>query len=355
MVCRQLWASCYAAPPTVRAEYLICCWIDSFSLRFTNGIRADSNIPSLQSDFLPTSFPAATLVPRRAATADVLSYAARFGICTPTIWSVLERIVIRSRIFGNICQLHGIFATTSNGHALIPTHLACHVVPERLVRKVKYTNEEYAADVPAVERVPLVKLAWYMMELVPKDARRHACATTLPSPAALELLVRMVLIHHASPNSNQGFLLAMAVHLESLPLICFLLATGANPALKKNIALHIAAKKGHVLLLRLLLERDDRIEEQWREGLQNMADMLGRLDSERHCAPSSVSVCCAQTASNNKPTKRQRLGDRAEADLALLKTAVRSRSWNTVTFLMQSKNVIPDVEALSLMERYGMP
>lgn len=349
-MCRRLYLVYTQCPLYVVSEFLVGCWLDSYALRFTHGLRADAGIPALRPKFLPTSFPpsGSAIAQRRAATCDALSYFARFGVCTPALLGIAEQRLLDMPLCGNVCQLHGLFPADAPG--LRPAHLACHTVPERLVRAIEARcMDDELRSIPEALHAPLRTMLATVESMVPSSAR----AKKMPRPPLghLELLLRLILVHRASANSSQGFPLAMAVHRQSTPLVCFLLASGADPTLKQGIALQLAAKKGWLEGLKLLVERDDQLESKWRAHLNTLVDVLNELSALRnHVVP---------FPHPRRPpagrTKRRRLSDRCQLDLQHLQAAVRSQAWGLVAYMMHGKGLVPDVETLHLMELHGMP
>ncbi|WFD31643.1 hypothetical protein MSPP1_002682 [Malassezia sp. CBS 17886] len=359
LVSRTLRAAVQSAPRAVRTEYLLCRWLDSYALRFAAHRRADARVPALACAFLPTTFPATGAAPalRRAATCDVLSYMARFRLFTPDVLMAAEARVVRAQLCGNICQLHGIFATGPTGvQPHTPVHLACHSVPEWLFRHMSTVDPGDAiAALPEPLRDPLHSILRHLADMVPRELQETP--PPLPPLPALEVILRLVLVHRASVNSSQGYPLAAAIHMRSAPLICFLLAAGADPALKKGIALQLAAKKGWVAGMRLLVERDDKLEFQWRARVQVIAQELRTLSILREalCRRASLPARRVRPALAESPSKRRRLGDRCKIDARLLNMAVRSKAWPLVHYMMDQKGLVPDVETLQLMDQLGVP
>lgn len=146
----------------------------------------------------------------------------------------------------------------------------------------------------------------------------------------------------------------MCVHLNSVPMICLLLAAGADPSLKKNIALHVAVKQHHLPIVQLLVEQSDKLEYQWRSRLRLIAENLRILTEARRTRRPQRPSVRAVPPLDATPPKRQKLSDRCSVDLALLKTAVRSKAWDIVTYLLHTKGLIPDVDTLKIMDKYGM-
>ena len=143
----------------------------------------------------------------------------------------------------------------------------------------------------------------------------------------------------------------MAVHLDSTPLVCLLLATGADPSLKKSIALHVACKKGSLAVVRLLVEQDDALEFQWRTRLRAIVDDLYALDVVRATRQEPPRARRSLPEKGAVPSKRRRLADRCQVDVPMLTTAVRAGAWDAVSYLMQTKGVVPDVSTLRMMDQ----
>lgn len=329
--------------------------MDSYTLRFMQGRSRDALVPALQRQFLPTTFPpsGAAVSQRKAATSDILSFSARFGICTPHILAAVERKIIRSEKYGNICQLHGIFVYPADGvPAVVPIHIACHEVPKRLLRCAHpYEKEHLEVYSPTTQPIA-ASLIRHLQELVPVSLQH--IPMRLPPLLHVEMLLRMILIHRASADSSQGYLLAMSVHLQSLPLTCFLLAAGADPTLKRSIALHIAAKRGDLSSLRLMVERDDIIEYQWRSRLRAIVEDLRALENTRFYGNFERGPQKTLPALGATPVKRRRLTDRCPLEPSLFKSAIGVKAWDIVAYLMHTKGLIPDVDTLRMIDTYGM-
>lgn len=278
----------------------------------------------------------------------MLSYVARYAICTPKLLGIVEDYILRTALCGNICQLHGLFP--AGQASLYPQHLACLTIPERLFRAIGLQQtEQEMATVPDELRGCIKTMLETFESMVPPSLQ----TPTMPRPslAHLELLFRLVLIHRASPNSLQGYPLAMSVHRASMPMVCFLLAVGADPSLKQGIALQLASKKGWLDGLRMLVERDDKLEAQWKLQVHTLTETMYTLAALR--------MRRERPAPRRNPgtgrSKRQRLDDRCKLETVHLQTAVRSQAWELVAYMMHKKGVIPDVATLHLMEVHGMP
>ncbi|WFD44022.1 hypothetical protein MPSI1_002687 [Malassezia psittaci] len=350
IVCRKLRDVLDHAPKAVKSEYLLGKWLESYTSRFVSGLYRAQKSSLLDYKFVPTTYPSSSSTPNRrgAATCDILSYIARFGLCTPELLGQVERCVLGKRYYGNITQLYGLFETDEP--ALYPHHLACHTVPERIVRHMDvYRTASELACAPDILKAPLLHMIDTLESMVPSALR----TTSMPRPclAHLELLLRFILIHRATPNSLQGYILAAAIHYQSLPLISFLLAVGADPSLKDGIAIQLASKKGWLDGLRLLVERDDRLELQWKYHIHTLRETMHTLAALRAQRNRLVPRRIPELG---RP-KRQKLGDRFKLGTAHLKAAVRSQAWDIVVYMMQNKSVIPDVDTLRLMEALGMP
>ena len=355
-VCKTLWHACALAPRSVKAEYLFCCWLDSYNLRFQLKASSSMYAPAMQRKFIPTTYPSfgASNALRRTATCDILTFVSRFGICTSEIFALVERIVIHATLCGNICQLHGIFTHCPDGtQQMKPIRIACHFVPERLFRKMVIAKMPlYLHDAHVSEQRIVRSIVRHICDLTPVYIQENDIR--LPPWRHLEMISRMILLHQASPNSSQGYPLAMAVHLGSTPLVCLLLATGADPSLKKGIAMHIACKKRSLSMLRLLVEQDDTSELQWRTRLRAIVDDLIALTLLRTTGKIPPQCKRALPMKGATPSKRSRLSDRCQVDTCMLSTAVQVGAWDIVSYLMQSKGVIPDVNTLRKIDEVGI-
>jgi hypothetical protein len=121
-----------------------------------------------------------------------------------------------------------------------------------------------------------------------------------------------------SANSHKGYPLVRAVHAGHIPLIKFLLAHNASPTYKENLALRVAIRKQNLMLVRMLIERDE--------------------SSERI---------------KNGNGKRRRLEDRMEVSVEMLKAAVDVGAKDIVNYFMDEKGVRPDMQTLKTMEKRG--
>ena len=58
-------------------------------------------------------------------------------------------------------------------------------------------------------------------------------------------------------NANNGYALTKAVHIQSIPLIQFLLENGADPEVKGSLAIMVAIRQKNLPLVKMLIERQD--------------------------------------------------------------------------------------------------
>lgn len=352
MVCRMLYEKCTHAPSHVRCTFLLCAWLDSYALRFTRGVRADAGIPALAPMFIPTTFPpsGAHIPQRRAATSDMLSYMARFPLCTPALLGTLERFLLRTRMCGNVCQLYGLFPW--HVPRLHPEHLACHTVPERLVRTMAvYRLEDEIGAEPPILHALLAEMMSLFYDTVPTAYR--LLPVVRPSLQHTELLLRLVLMHRAISASSHAFLLLTAVAQSSLPMLTFLLARDADPTAKNSLALLLAAKQGWLIGLRLLVERDEQLEAQWRRQTARMTEIVHSLAALRTYGAATLESRGVRPLPAR--TKRRRLEDRCTLRPEHLEAAVRAKAWDVVAYMMHAKGVVPDVQTLQWMEQQAAP
>lgn len=115
-------------------------------------------------------------------------------------------------------------------------------------------------------------------------------------------------------NSHHGYALTKATQARFVPLIQFLLAQGASPSYKNDLAVMIAIRHKDISLVKMLIER--------------------REDGSRITK-----------------AKKRRLEDRVEVKPAMLKAAVRCGAKDIVKYLVQDKGVVPDMETLQIMSK----
>ncbi|KAF8994211.1 hypothetical protein BDZ89DRAFT_1097065 [Hymenopellis radicata] len=99
-----------------------------------------------------------------------------------------------------------------------------------------------------------------VLDILPKhlfrrlDARKRAYTDTDEPLPFLRLIEANPAIPPLNVNAHSGFALTMAVHASFIPLICYLLEMGANPAAKDAIAVIVAIRKKDLKLVRMLIE-----------------------------------------------------------------------------------------------------
>ena len=115
-------------------------------------------------------------------------------------------------------------------------------------------------------------------------------------------------------NANNGYALTKAVHIQSIPLIKFLLENGADPEVKGSLAIMVAIRQKNLALLKMLIERQDL------------------------AGPPSQSF-----------GKKRKLEDRVKPDAKMLKVAVQCKAQAITEYLYQEKGIVPDMQTLQMM------
>lgn len=118
--------------------------------------------------------------------------------------------------------------------------------------------------------------------------------------------------HPLDVNSHGGYGLTKAVHASFIPLIRFLLAHGADPSRKENIAITVAIRRKDLSLVKLLIEP---------EQLKATA-------------------------------KKRKMVDRVGSTKEMLKMAVKCDARDIVDYFMREKGVVPDMQTVRMMSTY---
>lgn len=119
-------------------------------------------------------------------------------------------------------------------------------------------------------------------------------------------------------NSHHGYALTKAVQARFVPLIQFLLAQGASPRFKNDLAVIVAIRHKDLSLVKMLIER--------------------QVDKTN------------TRGNDSSQSKRRKLENRMAVKPAMLKAAVRCGAKDVVKYLAQDKGVIPDMETLQMMK-----
>ncbi|PWN53021.1 hypothetical protein IE53DRAFT_311015 [Violaceomyces palustris] len=278
------------------------------------------------------------------ANAEVLTFAARFGICTAEILVKLEARVLSDKRLGNIAQSCGIFEAEGD---MLPKRLKCSELPKRLFRSIK--EQPSRAWGRASHGIDFIEL----LGLFHPSPTGGAMGERAPSPSSenVNLILQLLLLHDSDPNSHSGYPLAMTVHHSSEPLMGLLLYKGANPCMKKNLALQIAVRKGWDQGLRWMIEREERLERVWTRHELHVVQILEEATVAAAFSEVQHEITRHHGDPNPHSNKRRRLFDRLRPDPELLREAIRSDSWSIVDFLMAEKGVVPDMKSLKLMEK----
>ena len=125
-----------------------------------------------------------------------------------------------------------------------------------------------------------------------------------------------------------------------MPLVRFLLAHGAAPQCKGNLAVTVAIRKKNLALVRMLIERDGPGAACWSEprGVKRKR-MSGRQEAEASDGGGP----------STRNGKRRKLGDRVRVDQAMLKNAVKCDARDIVEYFMKEKGCSPDMQTVLQM------
>ncbi|KAF9442450.1 hypothetical protein P691DRAFT_681493 [Macrolepiota fuliginosa MF-IS2] len=215
-------------------------------------------------------------------TADILSKALRYPLCTPPTLDLLcSHLETLSQSASALIIPH-----TSS---LTPHQARRCEIPRRLFRS-----------------------------LAPRKDERDWRATDEPLPFLKCIISKGQSLAKLDTNSHQGYALTKAVHARHMPLIHFLLDMGASPAHKAGMAVKVAIKQKNLKMVKMLIERDGR---------------------DGPPAPCS-------TPSPKGKGKRRRLEDRVEVDQSMLKLAVKCNARDIIDYFAWEKGVVPDMQTL---------
>lgn len=411
-----IFASC---PPRYRAKYLLACWHEDYCYGFEPyPVRdpAPPHMPREQTDrrprpelrwnsrFLPVLPTADFPHPlarsfQRSADHFVLDYCLRFPICDVRVLDAAEDLIRHRDEFGNIRLTTGLwrrqqdqrlysFDQLASIGALeeerpgtnqrliwtVPDHLSCNELPKRLFQGLALPTTGPTDDNSTLSMLDPM-LVRHLKTFGPGP---------YPPPPKLMLLLSLFAQHVSTTaestlstlhlvNSFEGLPLVKAVFAQSLFLTNFLLALGAEPSRKSNLALYVAIRAGWIEGLRSMVERDETKIESWKSALD--AIHLWFLEKEgfggqrRVCNDDEpVEACTTQTsntipdesratsnmgtstsASSNSNKKRRRLLDRARLEEKMIFEAVRYEKWDVANWI-QGKGIVPDIVTIRLVE-----
>lgn len=199
---------------------------------------------------------------------------------------------------------------------------------------------------------------------LPESISRHLDAFgsgMMPDKSALHLLLRLLLINESNPTSEDGFPLAKAVHAQLSGLVSLLIAAGAQPTAKDNFAVRVAIRAGWLEGIMLLVERSS--ERYWKHAgaLERITEalLMEETDSAGPSAPDAPSssavephspATSSEASGHSNSFKRRKLRDRVDCTSEMLREAVRAEAWPVVQYLMNEKNVTPDMRTIKLLE-----
>ena len=247
---------------------------------------------------------------------DPISFAARFGICTP---DMLVRLEAR---FRRLESMQLVLADAiSYGGRRGTTELRGVELPKRLFRALKHTYVGEDGEDEDEDEYEFGQLRAFQ----PRDMAEIG---HLPTPVAVQILLLLLTRYGADANSHSGFPLAMCVHANAWALASVLLAFGADPARKESLAVQIAVRKASLGGLKALIERDARTEKRW----------------------ATARIALDASMADRVP----RMPDRFQPDSSLLREAIKTEAWDMVHYFIQERRVVPDMRTIKLMDKKGL-
>lgn len=268
----------------------------------------------------------------------------------------------------------------------IPEHLSCSELPKRLFQGLSSSvmqptknkearNESEETEAERLDPLLIKHLSIFGPGPYPPPSKlllllslftQHVSTTAESNLSTLQLV-----------NSFEGLPLVKAVFAQSLFLTNFLLALGAEPSRKGNLALYVAIRAGWIEGLQSMVERDEAKIEAWKTALDaihlwfykeeynarfaaNFASESNgssnlEAPSDTQAAPSSGmtpdagATSTASKATNNNNKKRRRLLDRARLEEKMIFEAVRYEKWDVANWI-QAKGIVPDLVTIRLVE-----
>ena len=149
-------------------------------------------------------------------------------------------------------------------------------------------------------------------------------------------------------DSFEGYALTRAVYAGHVPLIRFLLALGASPEMKDNLAVTVAIRKKNLSLVRMLIERDGpgaAAAEPTTSGLRKRK----RIQEDDGGEGTSNGASGSKGTHAPKSAKRRKLGDRVTVNPAMLKVAVQCDARDIVEYFMKEKGCSPDMKTMTAL------
>jgi hypothetical protein len=146
--------------------------------------------------------------------------------------------------------------------------------------------------VKEIERLWLQDVEPPRISLTCSELPRRLFRSTLPNPRQLvhPLIKHLFDVYNPSANSHKGYPLCRAVLTSDHALVAYLLARGADPAMKDGIAVQIAIQAHDLKSVRLLVERkDDRTSETGRQVRRRISDRITITPNLVECALSKGS------------------------------------------------------------------
>lgn len=154
-------------------------------------------------------------------------------------------------------------------------------------------------------------------------------------------------------NAHDGYALTKAVLADFVPLIAFLLEHGADPRLKRAIAVNVAIQRHDLGLVKMLVERGYTPSTDTTSSITRRSG-LGRRAGRDEVVNAGLVGGTVEKGHDRKVAsgaKKRKMEDRMKVTPALLHMAVKHRATHIAAWMMHEKGCMPELSTLSLTLR----
>lgn len=154
-------------------------------------------------------------------------------------------------------------------------------------------------------------------------------------------------------NAHDGYALTKAVLADFVPLIAFLLEHGADPRLKRAIAVNVAIQMHDLGLVKMLVERG-HTPSTYTPSSVPRSSSPGRRAGCDEGVNAGLMDGSPEKGDDEKVAsgaKKRKMEDRVKVTPALLHTAVKHRATHIANWMMHEKGCMPEMSTLSLTLR----
>lgn len=154
-------------------------------------------------------------------------------------------------------------------------------------------------------------------------------------------------------NAHDGYALTKAVLADFVPLIAFLLEHGADPRLKRAIAVSVAIQMHDLGLVKMLVERGDTPSTDIPSSVSRQSNPGRRAGCDEGVNGGSMDGSPEEGGEEKVASgvKKRKMEDRVKVTPALLHTAVKHRATHIADWMMHEKGCMPEMSTLSLTLR----